>query len=280
MRDYLFDAKQRQQELLREAAADRLVRGQDRPAKSGLRQRPRALGHASIIVSEQVPSFTRQGAFAGARGIIPIVVGGIIFDLIVGMLARQAGFTALEALLLHGLVFAGTAQLAALAMWTAPLPILAILVSTAIVNSRYLLMGAAIHPWLARLPVHKVYGTLFFLTDETWAMTQNEFGGGRRDVGYLFGSGMVLWLIGFIGVLVGYSVGGVIHDPAQWGFDFLFTAIIITLLVSMWKGRESALPWIVAGLVAVGVSLLLPGNWYIMAGALAGSIAGALRDAH
>ena len=231
-------------------------------------------------MSAQVSSFTRQGAFAGARGIIPIAVSGIVFDVIVGVLARQAGFTPVETLLLHALVFAGTAQLAALALWTAPLPIVAILISTAIVNSRYLLMGAAIHPWMARLPVHKVYGTLFFLTDETWAMTQNEFGGGRSDVGYLFGSGLFLWLVGFIGVLVGYSAGALIQDPARWGLDFLFTAIVIALLVSMWKGAESAFPWIVAGLVAIGVSLLLPGNWYIVAGALAGSIVGALRDVH
>jgi 4-azaleucine resistance transporter AzlC len=231
-------------------------------------------------MSAQAASFTRQGAFAGARGILPIAASGIVFDVIVGMLARQAGFTVVETLLLHALVFAGTAQLAALAMWASPLPVLAILVSTAIVNSRYLLMGAAIHPWMARLPVPKVYGTLFFLTDETWAMTQNEFDGGRSDVGYLFGSGLFLWLVGFIGVLVGYSAGALIQDPAQWGLDFLFTAIVITLLVTMWKGSQNLLPWIVAAVAAIGCSLLLPGNWYIVIGALAGSIIGAIRDAH
>jgi 4-azaleucine resistance transporter AzlC len=230
-------------------------------------------------MSAQAASFTRQGAFAGARGILPIAASGIVFDVIVGMLARQAGFTVVETLLLHALVFAGTAQLAALALWATPLPIVAILVSTAIVNSRYLLMGAAIHPWMARLPLHKVYGTLFFLTDETWALTQNEFGGGKGDVGYLFGSGLFLWLVGFAGVLLGYSAGALIQDPAQWGLDFLFTAILIALLVTIWKGSESALPWIVAALVAIACSLLLPGNGYIVAGALAGSIVGALRDA-
>lgn len=228
----------------------------------------------------QTASFTLKGAYAGARGILPIAISDVMFMLIVGVLARQAGLTLAETILLHALVYAGTAQLAALAMWVTPLPVVAILVSTAIINSRYLLMGASIHPWLARLPAPKVYGLLFFLTDETWALTQNEFDAGKNDVGFLFGSGVFSWLLGFIGVAVGYSAGALINDPAEWGLDFLFTAVLLCMLVSLWKGKTTLMPWLVAGAVAIVASRLLPGNLYIVIGALAGSLMGAYRDTH
>lgn len=224
-------------------------------------------------------TFTQRGIFTGARKILPIAISGVVFDAIVGMLARQAGFTFAETLMLHAFVFAGTAQLAALALWVTPVPVVAILVSTAIVNARYLLMSATIHPWMARLPAHKTYGSLFFLTDETWALAQTEYSGADPDAGFLLGSGGFMWALGFIGITLGYVGGALLGDPAQWGLDFLFTAVLIALLVSLWKGRTSVLPWLVAAAVAIVASRLLPGNWYIVLGGLAGSLVGAFRDA-
>jgi predicted branched-subunit amino acid permease len=38
------------------------------------------------------------------------------------------------------------------------------------------------------------------------------------------------------------------------------------------------MPWVVAALAATLAARLLPGSWYIVIGALAGSLAGAVRD--
>ena len=79
-------------------------------------------------------------------------------------------------------------------------------------------------------------------------------------------------------------LGAVIDDPTAYGLDFAFTATFLALLLSMWKGRGDLVPWLAGGAIAIGVSMLVPGTWYIIAGGLGGSLLGAflqhrMRDA-
>ena len=50
------------------------------------------------------------------------------------------------------------------------------------------------------------------------------------------------------------------------------------MLVPLWNGTRLALPWAVAGAVALAVQALVPGYLFIIAGALAGMAAGAFAD--
>ena len=86
-------------------------------------------------------------------------------------------------------------------------------------------------------------------------------------------------LCSFCATVVGQTVGTAIADPARWGLDFAFTAVFAALLVSLWRGKRDLFPWAVAAAVAVAAERWLPGKWYILLGGLAGSGAGAWRDA-
>jgi predicted branched-subunit amino acid permease len=70
-----------------------------------------------------------------------------------------------------------------------------------------------------------------------------------------------------------------VQNPAHWGLDFAFVAVFVALLAGMWKGKGDLLPWAAAAAVAVAAAHWLPGEWYIILGALAGSLTGALRHA-
>jgi predicted branched-subunit amino acid permease len=50
------------------------------------------------------------------------------------------------------------------------------------------------------------------------------------------------------------------------------------MLVPAWKGPRRAIPWIVSGIVALAVHWLVPGWWFIIAGALSGAISAGLMD--
>ena len=63
-----------------------------------------------------------------------------------------------------------------------------------------------------------------------------------------------------------------LQDPARYGLDFAFTAVFLTLLVSLWKGRRTFYPW-----AAVAAHELLPGVWYIALGGVAGTLVGACQ---
>jgi len=223
-------------------------------------------------------AFTRAGALAGVRQTLPLAASAFAFALAFGVLARGAGLRLAEVALMSTTVFSGTAQLVVIGLWATPLPSVPILVATLIVGLRHLLLGATLRPWLVGLPPRRAYGMLFFLTDESWALSLRAFGAGRRDAAFFLGSGLTMATAWIGGSILGRAGGGWLTDPTRWGLDFAFTAVFVALLVTSWRGRGDLLPWIVAAGVALAAHRWLPGQWYILLGALAGSGVGAWRD--
>ena len=228
---------------------------------------------------EEPITFDFKGGLVGARRTLPIALSGCAYGLVFGVLAQQAHLSILEVLLMSGLVYAGSAQLIVLSLWTTPLPITAILFTTLIVNLRNVLLGVTISPWFLRLPRLKAYTTVFLLADENWALMMGEFNTGKRNAAFLLGSGLVLYVEWLSSTVIGRVLGNIVHDPARFGLDFAFTAVFLFLLVGLWKGKSDLLPWLVAGIVAVLSAHFLPGKWYILLGGLMGSIVGAIRHA-
>ena len=222
-------------------------------------------------------TFTFSGALAGARKCVPIAVSGSAIGLVFGTLAGQAGLAAGEAALMSALVFSGAAQFVVVGLWGSPLPVATIVLTTLVVGLRHLLMGAALGPAFSKLPRLKAYGSVFFMADENWALTMGEFAKGRRDGGFLLGGGLLMFVAWTGSTLIGGLFGSVVEHPARWGLDFAFTAVFLALISGMWKGRSDLLPWTVAAVVAVAAYQWLPGQWYILLGGLAGSLAGVRR---
>ena len=52
-------------------------------------------------------------------------------------------------------------------------------------------------------------------------------------------------------------------------------AFFAAFLIPSYRGLQRAIPWVISGIVAVGVDWLTPGYWFIIAGAVAGSISAA-----
>ncbi|SDB51803.1 4-azaleucine resistance probable transporter AzlC [Desulfonatronum thiosulfatophilum] len=225
--------------------------------------------------------FTFAGVRRGFQLCLPLGLSVFAYGLVFGVLAVQAGMSAMQAGAMSLSVFAGASQLMVLEFWGPVLPFLGIVLTTFIVNLRHVLMGAALRDWLTGIAPWKAYGSLFFMTDESWALSMREMAGGGRDAGFLLGSGLCIYVFWFtatcLGASSGYFVGSAMSDPARWGLDFAFTAVFISLLIFFWKGRHDLPVWLVAaGAAWIGV-LVLPGKWYILCGGLAGGLYGAWR---
>jgi 4-azaleucine resistance transporter AzlC len=232
------------------------------------------------VEEQQEPvRFTLAGVLLGARRCLPLAVSVFAYGLVFGVLARQSGLSLWEVLLMSALVYSGTAQLLVLSVWMYPLPVGAILLTTLIVSLRNLLMGTALSPWFSQLRRWQAALALFFLADENWALTMDEFARGGKDAAFLLGSGLALYVSWLGSTLLGRIVSGIVPDPARFGLDFAFTAVFLALLVGLWKGKGDLLPWIVAVAVSLITARLLPDKWYILCGALAGSLVGVVRDA-
>lgn len=224
--------------------------------------------------------FTDQ-FYAGARACIPVIISVAAYGLVWGVLARGAGLSLLEVVLMSGLVFAGAAQFVALDLWTATpasLPIGALIIAALIVNLRYLLLTATLRPLFASDTGLKGALMMGLVTDENWAMTVLEMKKGRGSVAFLLGGGVMAYVCWMATTVTGHLLGSVVDDPARYGLDFAFTATFLVLLLGMWKSKADLLPWAVAALSAIITAKLVDGSWHILVGGIVGSLAGALAD--
>lgn len=219
----------------------------------------------------------------GVRACSLVAVAGGIFGFAFGILAHMHGLSALHATLMSTVVYAGAAQMVSLTLWHSQhLPILALMATTFVICLRFLLMGITLRPHFNDIPRWKVYLSLLLLVDENWALTLIRSRQKSMTSDYLFayflGTSVVFYLIWVLGTVCGYFASHWIHDPKNLGFDFAFTAIFLGLLIGMWRGRRDIIPWLVAAVGAIVVFKFIPGHWYIIIGALLGSLVGAWRE--
>ena len=225
-------------------------------------------------------TFTRAGALRGARAMVPMIIGTIPFGLVAGITAQGVGLSLPDIVLMSTIVYAGASQLVALALWTHPPDLLAVTLAAFVVNLRLALMGPVLSPWLDRLRGWRLWGGLFVMTDQNWAVSVQNMNAGGRDAAFLMGSGVALWLTWIVSSALGHILGAQVRPAPGHPLFFAALAVFVAMLAQMWRGRIDLVPWLVAAAVSTSLSRLLPGTfWYIVVGALAGSITGGLRDA-
>lgn len=224
-------------------------------------------------------TFTRHGVWRGARQTVPMILSIIPFGIVTGITAQGVGLSWAEIGLMSAFVYAGASQLVALSIWTHPPDLLALTLAAFVVNLRLALMGPVLSPWLHPLRGLRVWGSLFVMADQNWALAVKEMNLGGRDAGFLLGSGLTLWAAWTVTTILGQLLGAEVRPAPGHPLFFAALGVFVCMLVGMWRGRLDLMPWVVAGFVSVGVAQLLPGTfWYIVAGAVSGSIVGGLRD--
>jgi predicted branched-subunit amino acid permease len=215
----------------------------------------------------------------GLRASAPVLIGLVPAALVLGAQAAGKALPPSAVALMAGLNFAGGSEFAAVGLWTSPPHLLLIVGVTLLVNSRHLVMGAALAPFLRHLPRRSVLPALFLMVDESWAMALADAKRGNGAPGsgfsmlYFLGvsAGIYPSWVGF--TAIGALIGPVLGDIERLGFDMAFPAVFLVLMRGMWKGVGPAVPWMVSLTVASGTYLAVPGAWYVPAGAGAGILA-------
>jgi len=226
---------------------------------------------------DPVPSFTWNGLAAGLRAGMTPAGGSVIYGLAFGLQVAQAGLTRLASVLMSMLVYSGSAQMVGLQAWGDPIPLATIAAAIVAVNARYFLLGAALRPWFGRLPAAKSYGSLFFLGDGNWAPAMREHREGRRDAAFLLGAGLTMYVGWVGGTGVGHGLGQVLGDTRRLGLDFILPGYFVVMAFGLWRGKADLLPLAASSVSALVAAHLLPGQWYMLVGALVGSAAAAIR---
>jgi predicted branched-subunit amino acid permease len=216
----------------------------------------------------------------GVVATLPLMPGLFGFGMAFGTVAARKGFTLVEAETMSAVVFSGVAQIIVVDSWPRDLTVTAILTAAAVtfmICSRFVLIGASMRPLLGKLPAAQVYPFLHLLVEPPWVLGLRYQREGGGDPGFVIGSAVTCWIVWVASTAPGYWLGAA-ADPYRFGLDMVMPAFFTAMLVSLWQGRRRAIGWIVAGAVAVAAKMLLGGFWYVILGALAGSIVGGLAD--
>ena len=216
----------------------------------------------------------------GVKISIPMLLGIIPFALVLGAQATQKGFSFIEVPLFTGLNFAGGSEFAILELWTNPPNILMLMFITFLVNSRHLLMGASLVPYLRHLPNKQVFPALFFMCDESWAVALADAQKRQAQTGinhafnlsFYAGLCFALYLMWVGFTALGGAIGPILGDASRFGFDMAFPAVFLVLLRGMWKGLHAARPWLVSLVTAALAYLYLPQGWHVPIGAVVGML--------
>src|SRR3954453_8322462 len=173
---------------------------------------------------------TAHGSFrVGVRAGIPYALAGFLVSLSFGVLARDAGFSALAAIVMSAIVFAGSAQFAALSIVAAGGGIAAAGAGAAMMNWRFLPMGIALAPSLPGGPLKRAAQGQP-VVDASWAMASSA--DGSFDRWFLFGATAPQYVTWVGGTLVGALAGGALGDPDRLGLDALFPTFFLALLLA------------------------------------------------
>jgi 4-azaleucine resistance transporter AzlC len=233
---------------------------------------------ADARASVQLIQFTRAGVVRGMRDIAPLMLAIVPYGMAFGVAALQKSVDPLSILLMSGLVFAGSSQFAALDLWAAPLAVLPLWLTTFAINARHLLYGAALYPWLRGIRTAQRFPIVAVLTDSTWVYATQAEAKGERDAGVLLGVGLLTWAVWVASTAAGAFLGGAITDAKKFGIDVVMAAFFAVSLTSLWKGPDTLKPWAAAAAASLLGLWYLPLGWHVIAGGLAGGVAGVLSD--
>lgn len=203
----------------------------------------------------------------------PVIIGYVFLGIPCGILAQQVGLDALQVFLLSALFYSGAGQFMIPNMWLAGSPMLAIIASVALVNTRQLLYGASLSRFCHNTPKRLSFLFGATVTDESFAVNLGRFSKGDWSVSRATAVNLFCLTTWALANVAGVVLGSLLTVPTALA-SFAMTSIFLCLLFS--QKRTSAN--IVAALVAVvGVFLCkcvgLSGP-AILVGALAGVAAG------
>jgi predicted branched-subunit amino acid permease len=227
------------------------------------------------------PYWSLDGLALGARMVLALLPGMIAFGIAVGSATAAKGFTLVESLLMNLLVYAGMSQMVALEVWPqqmTPSALAGLALIGATVNARLLLLSAGMRPWLGQLPAWQSYPLLQLLTDPGWIVAMRYRSEGGADLSIYLGGALIIFAFWMGATSAGYLLGALVANPRSIGLDLVMPVFFAAMLIPLWRGTTRAIPWIVAGGVALVVYYLVGGWWYVVAGGLAGSIAGGFVD--
>ena len=208
----------------------------------------------------------RESFRAGIRLGIPYAVVGFVLSMSFGVLARQAGFSPLQAIVTAAIVFAGSAQFAGLAVLVSGGTAVAAVAAGTLMNGRFLAMGTALAPSLPGGPAKRALQGQT-VVDSSWALANR--GDGTFDRWLLFGTTVPQYVTWVLGTVVGAYGGEFLGDTDRLGLDAVFPTFFLGILIAELREPRSRFVALCGAVIALALVPFTPAGVPILVAAVA-----------
>lgn len=176
-------------------------------------------------------------------------------------------------------VFAGSAQLAALPLIASGAPMWVVWAAALCVNLRFAVLSALWRPYLADLPRAQRLRMAYFAADLNFVQFMKRFPEPRPDpahVPYFWGGVASNWPAWQLPSLIGIVLAD--RVPASWGLGFAGTLALLGISYSLMSGQRGA--WVTAGVAgsAAVAAYALPLKLNLLVAIAAAVAAGLVMD--
>ncbi len=175
--------------------------------------------------------------------------------LVTGIAMAKSDITTAEAVGMSLLVYAGSAQLAALPLIAGNFPFWTIFLTAIIVNLRFVIFSAGIQPYFKDKSYWKRSILGYINGDLTFALFMSRYpsaDGNPSHAPFFIGMAAANWTVWQTGSLAGIFLASFI--PGSWGLAYAGTLALIAILLPMldgWSLRLAAVAAAVAALATV-----------------------------
>jgi predicted branched-subunit amino acid permease len=198
----------------------------------------------------------------GFKEMLQVTPGIAAWGLMTGVAMVKSGLSTVEALLMALIVFAGSAQLAAIPLLLAGAPVWIVLATALCVNLRFVVFSAHMRPYVMHLPLWQRQAMGYLTGDLTYVLFVKRYhtpgGTGSERLGqmaYLLGNGGINWLTWTSCSILGVVAANFV--PTHWGLGFAGILALVGMACSLASTRLRWLSAGVAGAAAV-VAYALP----------------------
>lgn len=219
------------------------------------------------------PTGKQRPLKGGVAAAWPICLGYVPIGLAFGVLAQKAGLSPLQIGLMSVFVFAGSSQFIAVSMLAAGASFGSIVATTFVVNLRHFLMSSALAVFLRNADRKKLSLFAYGVTDESFAVNLAKFRDSQWDLNSALVTNQTANFTWIITTVLG-GIGGQFIPSHAFGIDYALIAMFICLLVFQIRGFIYVVTAVIAGICAVFLSLLIPGNSYIVIASMSAAAIG------
>lgn len=198
--------------------------------------------------------------------------------LVTGVAMIKSGLSVPLAVLMSLIVYAGSAQLAALPLIAAGAPLWVLWATACCMNLRFVIFSAHWRKYFGHLPRVRRLALMYVATDLNYVLFLRRFPDPRPGPGqipYFLGSVAWSWVSWQVPALLGIALAD--RVPTEWGLGFAGVLALLGLAYSTLSGRKS---WVAGGVAAVAAvaAVDLPLKLNIVVAIAAGIAAGLALD--